>query len=235
MTSTVCSRTTGSISKARAARSLRTTCLWTWLSGGTSTTASPSSVAVQDSRRSAARPCSARYPASTSPGALRWSGEDVMPCFANDPNAGTTAQRPQIPRPPQTESMSTPSERAASRTVVPAGARPRRPDGVKMICGSAVAAPSLTGGSSVARGDVGRWAPAGASDAGTSRPGTSTPGTSAEKTVTPGIPAGRRGSGSAAAAVRAPAARLAVGRPGRGTGGSSGRRPRRCPSARRWP
>ena len=73
-----------------------------------------------------------------------------MPCFANDPKAGTTAHRPQIPRPPQTESMSTPSERAASRTVVPAGARPRRPDGVKMICGSAVAAPSLMDGPSVA-------------------------------------------------------------------------------------
>ena len=48
---------------------------------------------------------------------------------------GSTWQRPQIPRPPQTESMSTPSERAASRTVVPSGKRPRRPDGVKMTSG----------------------------------------------------------------------------------------------------
>ena len=47
-----------------------------------------------------------------------------------------TWQRPQIPRPPQTESMSTPSERAASRTVVPSGNRPRRPDGVKMTSAS---------------------------------------------------------------------------------------------------
>src|SRR6478735_929058 len=70
-----------------------------------------------------------------------------MPCLANDPMPGVTAQRPQIPRAPQTESMSTPSERAASRMVVPAGTWPRRPDGVKMTCGSAVAVASLMVGS----------------------------------------------------------------------------------------
>ncbi len=47
--------------------------------------------------------------------------EDVIPCLGNSPRPCVTWQRPQIPRPPQTESMSTPSERAASRTVVPVG------------------------------------------------------------------------------------------------------------------
>ena len=46
------------------------------------------------------------------------------------PGSGRTG-----PRPPHTESRSTPSERAASRTVVPGSNRPRRPDGVKMTCG----------------------------------------------------------------------------------------------------
>src|SRR3954447_12842029 len=49
-----------------------------------------------------------------------------------------TWQRPQIPRPPHTESISTPSRRAASRTVVPVSNRPRRPDGVKMTSASSV-------------------------------------------------------------------------------------------------
>ena len=40
-------------------------------------------------------------------------------------------QRPQMPRPPQTESMSTPSWRAAVSTGVPTGKRPRLPEGVK--------------------------------------------------------------------------------------------------------
>src|SRR5436309_1669779 len=34
-----------------------------------------------------------------------------MPCFGNSPSPWVTWQRPQMPRPPQTESMSTPSER----------------------------------------------------------------------------------------------------------------------------
>src|SRR6476620_7941181 len=59
-----------------------------------------------------------------------------MPCFGNSPSPCVTWQRPQMPRPPQTESMSTPSDRAASRTVVPVGKRPRRPDGVKMTSAS---------------------------------------------------------------------------------------------------
>ena len=71
------------------------------------------------------------------PGRSGASGLDVMPCLANVPNEGSTWHRPHSPRPPQTESMSTPSARAASRTVVPASNRPRRPDGVKMTSGSA--------------------------------------------------------------------------------------------------
>src|SRR4051812_6067329 len=84
-----------------------------------------------------------------------------MPCFANSPTLCSTWQRPQIPRPPQTESMSTPSFRAASRTVVPASNRPRRPDGVKITSGSAVIAGS--GPSAAGRhdgfgpGDALRW------------------------------------------------------------------------------
>src|SRR5262245_65029997 len=70
-----------------------------------------------------------------------------MPCFGNSPNDGVTAQRPQIPRPPQTESMSTPRWRAASRIVPPGWTRPRRPDGVKMTCGRGPASTSLVIGS----------------------------------------------------------------------------------------
>ena len=77
--------------------------------------------------------------ASTGPNGERWSADDSIPCFANEPTLCSTWQRPQIPRPPQTESMSTPRARAASSTVVPAGNRPRRPDGVKMTSGSASA------------------------------------------------------------------------------------------------
>src|SRR4051794_30620058 len=68
-----------------------------------------------------------------------------MPCFGKAPAAGVTWHRPQIPRPPHTESMSTPSDRAASRTVVPVGTRPRRPGGVKMTSGSAEGAPGGIG------------------------------------------------------------------------------------------
>ena len=42
-------------------------------------------------------------------------------CLANSPKAGRTWHRPQIPRPPHTESRSTPKRRAASSTVVPGG------------------------------------------------------------------------------------------------------------------
>src|SRR5262249_13233128 len=71
------------------------------------------------------------------------SARATMPCLANSPSTGFTWQRPQMPRPPQTESISTPSARAACRTGVPIGKRPRRPEGVKTTVASATAPPSL--------------------------------------------------------------------------------------------
>src|SRR6266498_5064348 len=74
------------------------------------------------------------------------------------PSLTTIWQRPQIPRPPQTESRSTPSARAASSTLVPAANAPRLPEGVKTARTSArppapapdgwltAPAPSLGGG-----------------------------------------------------------------------------------------
>src|SRR5262245_4061682 len=59
-----------------------------------------------------------------------------MPCLANSPSAMSTWQRPQMPRPPQTESTSTPSVRAAERSGVPTGKRPRLPEGMKTTSGS---------------------------------------------------------------------------------------------------
>ena len=44
-----------------------------------------------------------------------------MPSLANSPSPTSTWQRPQMPRPPQTESRSTPSLRAASSSDVPSG------------------------------------------------------------------------------------------------------------------
>src|SRR6185295_5772170 len=61
-----------------------------------------------------------------------------MPCFANSPSPTVIWQRPQIARPPQTESMSTPSDRAACSTGVPIGKRPRRPEGVNTISASSL-------------------------------------------------------------------------------------------------
>ena len=49
------------------------------------------------------------------------TASDVMPCLGNAPNAGVTAQRPQMPRPPQTESMSTPSDARRVEHGRPAG------------------------------------------------------------------------------------------------------------------
>src|SRR6266550_817909 len=99
-------------------------------------TASPRRWAVHDRRRPVANPRWSRYSVSTASNGLRFSGRDSIPCLAKLPTLCSTWQRPQIPRPPQTESMSTPRDRAASRTVVPVGNRPRRPDGVKMTSAS---------------------------------------------------------------------------------------------------
>src|SRR5277367_3537411 len=54
-----------------------------------------------------------------------------MACLAKSPSAISTWQRPQMPRPPQTESRSTPSPRAAASRLVPSANSPRLPDGVK--------------------------------------------------------------------------------------------------------
>ena len=96
-----------SSSIARTSARLRTTCLWTWLSGGTSMTTSPRSCAWHESRRPAAGPCcpgSAPRPPRT----VRCSAVLVMPCLAKLPSPTVTWQRPQIARPPHTLSMSTP-------------------------------------------------------------------------------------------------------------------------------
>src|SRR6516165_10299688 len=54
-----------------------------------------------------------------------------MACLAKSPWATSTWQRPQMPRPPQTESRSTPSVRAAASRLVPSANSPRLPEGVK--------------------------------------------------------------------------------------------------------
>src|SRR5260221_14456502 len=56
-----------------------------------------------------------------------------MPSLAKLPSLTSIWQRPQMPRPPHTESMSTPRLRAAVSTGVPIAKRPRRPDGMKAI------------------------------------------------------------------------------------------------------
>src|SRR4051794_26478286 len=76
-----------------------------------------------------------------------------MACLANAPNAGSTWQRPQMPRPPHTESRSTPSSRAASSTVVPVRTAPRRPDGTK----TATAVPAGWSVTIAARRARGAW------------------------------------------------------------------------------
>ena len=67
---------------------------------------------------------------------VRCSAVLVMPCLAKLPSPTVTWHRPQIARPPHTESMSTPSWRAAVRTGVPSAKRPRLPEGVKTTSAS---------------------------------------------------------------------------------------------------
>ncbi len=62
---------------------------------------------------------------------MRAARGDAM--LANSPSPTFTWQRPQMARPPQTESMSTPSARAACNTGVPTAKRPRLPEGVKTM------------------------------------------------------------------------------------------------------
>ena len=133
----------GSSSISRTSARLRTTCRWTWLSAGTSMTTSPSINAWQDRRRLSFIPFFDLKRASTSLKPVRCSSRLSIPCLEKDPTDWTTWQRPQMPRPPQTESTSTPRARAAFRTGVPTGNRPRRPEGVKTTkASSGMAAPS---------------------------------------------------------------------------------------------
>src|SRR5262249_51093224 len=62
-----------------------------------------------------------------------------MPSLAKLPSLTSIWQRPQMPRPPHTESMSTPRLRAAVSTGVPQAKRPRRPEGMKAISALALA------------------------------------------------------------------------------------------------
>ena len=182
---------------------------------------------VQPSRRPAARPRSRSYSSSSAPRGVRWPSLDSMPCFGNEPSAGTTWQRPQMPRPPHTESMSTPSERAASSTVVPGSNRPRRPDGVKMTW-----AP-------LGRSSARAVAPAGASARGRSasarrRCRGRSPAAASSLAADHGSAAGDRVRRSADAGASAGTTWPAAWRPRRAAAasrcaGSSGRRPGRCP------
>ena len=137
-TSTKCRRTTGLSWMSWASASLRTTWRCSWLADGTSMTTSPSTWVEHDSRMPSSIGWVLQYSCSTALNADRCSGRERTPCLANSPTACVTWQRPQMPRPPQTESMSTPSERAACSTMVPTGNRPRRPEGVKTTNGSFV-------------------------------------------------------------------------------------------------
>ena len=78
---------------------------------GTSITTSPRIVRARRTSRRVGGQARARRGSRSRRAANgeRWPGVEVMPCLANAPNAGSTWQRPQIPRPPQTESRSTPS------------------------------------------------------------------------------------------------------------------------------
>ena len=71
------------------------------------------------------------YAFSVSQSGEIFSALELILCLENSPLACTIWQRPQIPRPPQTESMSTPKFCAACNTEVPIGKYPRFPDGVK--------------------------------------------------------------------------------------------------------
>ena len=97
-----------------------------------------------DARRARQAPC---RPASGARREKRISGslngdrlalEEETPCLANSPSATSTWQRPHRPRPPHTESMSTPRLRAACSSGVPTGKWPRLPEGMNTTSGSRV-------------------------------------------------------------------------------------------------
>src|SRR5882724_10601156 len=77
---------------------------------------------------------------------------EVTPSLANSPSARSIWQRPQMPRPPQTESISTPRLRAACSRGVPMANRPRRPDGMKTTRASGLSAWTGAGRTGTAAG-----------------------------------------------------------------------------------
>ena len=116
----------------RASASLRTTWRCTWLSGGTSMTTSPriraGAAEPAAGARAAARPRRRARPRSrASECAPRRRDRRASRC---SPSLDLDLAAPADPRPPQTESRSTPSPRAASAPCA-VGEVPRRPDGVK--------------------------------------------------------------------------------------------------------
>src|SRR5450755_4040241 len=121
---------------ACASASLRTTCRWTWLLAGTSITTSASTRAEQERRRPSANGTRREKRRSGSLNGDRLALDEITPCLANSPSATKTWQRPHSPRPPQTESMSTPRLRAACSRGVPTGKFPRLPEGVNTTRGS---------------------------------------------------------------------------------------------------
>ena len=102
-------------------------------------TTSASIRAEQDRRRPSASGTRREKRISGSLNGDRLALDEDTPCLANSPSATSTWQRPHRPRPPQTESMSTPRLRAACSTGVPTGKLPRLPEGVKTTSGSRVA------------------------------------------------------------------------------------------------
>src|SRR5262249_23026181 len=57
--------------------------------------------------------------------------DEVMPCLGKWPSSTMIWHLPQVCRPPQMDSSSTPSARAASSSLAPCAACPRRPSGMK--------------------------------------------------------------------------------------------------------
>src|SRR5277367_5253304 len=102
-------------------------------------TTSASTRAEQDRRRPSANGTRREKRISGSLKGDKLEFDEDTPCLANSPSATSTWQRPHKPRPPQTESMSTPRLRAACSSGVPTGKLPRLPEGVNTTRGSRAA------------------------------------------------------------------------------------------------
>ena len=125
---------------------LRITCLRVWLSSGTRITKSPVTWQAQLRRASGAKLNFWAYVCSRSPAGVNAWAEERTPNLAKSPFSTSTLHLPQVWRPPQIDSISTPKRRAASNSVVPAGISPcacaaRRQAAVR-ACQSSKTAPS---------------------------------------------------------------------------------------------